>query len=137
MEYQKIINLLDNTPNQPSKFKTSMLKSRFCDYSNAYILAKGTITVKNKAVQSQSNDAANQKLIFKSCAPFTDCISRINNMQVDDAYDIDVVMPMYNLIWYIDNYSQTSGVLWQYCSDEPDLAANAITDFNAANATTV
>ena len=137
MEYQKITNLLDNTPNQPSKFKTSMLKSRFCDYSDAYILAKGTITVKNKAAQSQSNDAANKKLIFKNCAPFTDCISRIKNMQVDDTYDIDVVMPMYNLIWYIDNYSQTSGVLWQYCSDEPDLAANAITDFNAANATTV
>ena len=137
MEYQKIINLLDNTPNQPSKFKTSMLKSRFCDYSDAYILVKGTITVKNKAAQSQSNDAANKKLIFKNCAPFTDCISRINNMQVDDAYDIDVVMPMYNLIWYIDNYSKTSGVLWQYCSDEPDLAANAITDFNAANGTTV
>ena len=112
MEYQKITNFLDNTPNQPSKFKTSMLKSRFCDYSDAYILVKGTITVKNKAAQSQSNDAANKKLIFKNCAPFTDCISRINNMQVDDAYDIDVVMPMYNLIWYIDNYSKTSGVLW-------------------------
>ena len=137
MEYQKITNLLDNTPNQPSKFKTSMLKSRFCDYSDAYILVNGTITVKNKAAQSQWNDAANKKLIIKNCAPFTDCISRIKNMQVDDAYDIDVVMPMYNLIWYIDNYSKTSGVLWQYCSDEPDLAANAITDFNAANATTV
>ena len=58
-------------------------------------------------------------------------------MQVDDAYDIDVVMPMYNLIEYSDNYSKTSGILWQYCRVEPAIDVNnAITDFNAVNATT-
>ena len=72
---------------------------------------------------------ANKKVILKNCAPFTKCMSRINNTQVDDAHDIDVVMPMYNLVEYRDNYSKTSGVLWQYCRDEPALAAhNTIPD---------
>ena len=81
-------------------FKTSMLRTGLCDYSNAYILVKGTITVANTAAQGQSNNAINKKVIFKSCAPFTNCISRINNTQVDDAHDIDVIMAMYTLIDY-------------------------------------
>ena len=61
----------------------------------------------------------------------------MNNAQVDDAHDIDEAMPMYNLIEYSDNYSETFGILWQYCRDEPSLDAdNAITDFNEANAYT-
>ena len=139
MEYQKIANLIDdNTPNQPSKFrirhwieindesrgaykvnsqikfKTTMLKSSLCDHSDAYFLVKGTITVNN----------TNKKVMFKNCAPFTNCISEINNTQIDNAKDIDIVMPMYNLIEYSDNYAKTTGSLWQYCKDIPARNAN-------------
>ena len=148
MEYQKIANLIDdNTLNQPSKFrtrnwieindesrgaynvnsqikfKTTMLKSSLCDYSDAYILVKGTITVNNTAAQSAAANNTNKKVIFKSFAPFTNCISEINNMQLGNAKDIDIVMPMYNLIEYSDNYAKTTGSLWQYCKDI--LARNA------------
>ena len=75
------------------------------------ILVKGTITVTNTASQDQPNNFANKKVILKNCAPFTKCISRINNTQVDDADNIDVVMSIYNLIEYSDNYSKTSGIL--------------------------
>ena len=77
-------------------------------------------------------------IIFQTCAPFTNGISRINNTEVDEAHDIDVVMPMYNLIEYSDNYSKTSGISWQYCRDEPaiDAAYCNIVDFNADNGTT-
>ena len=79
---------------------------------------------------------ANKKVIFKNCAPFTDCISKINNTQVDHTKDIDVVMPMYNLIEYSENYSKTSGSLWQYCKDKPAINNYGdIVDFNGANAT--
>ena len=64
--------------------------------------------------RAAANDI-NKTVIFKNCAPFTDCISKINNAQVDNAKDIDIVMLMYNLIEYSDNYSKTSGSLWQYC----------------------
>ena len=74
--------------------------------------------------------------MFKNCAPFTDCISKINNTQVDNAKDIDIVMPMYNLIEYSDNYSKTSGSLWQYCKEIPAVNNDGnIVDFNGANAT--
>ena len=136
MEYQKIINLLDNTSNLPSKlktknwveindesqgtynkdnqirYKTSMLRSSLRDYSNAYTLVKETITVANTAAAALATNNLNKKVIFKNCAPFTNCISRINNTQVNDAHDIDVVMPMYNLIEYSDNYPNSSGILW-------------------------
>ena len=68
-----------------------MLTSGLCDYSDADILVKGTITVENKAAQDQLNNIGNKKVIFKNCAPFTNCISRANNGQVDDAHNIDVV----------------------------------------------
>ena len=89
-----------------------MLKSSFCDYRDVYILVKGTITVANTVVATAAAKNVNKtmsKVIFKNCAPFTDCISEINNTQVDNAKDIDVVMPMYNLVEYSDNYSKTSG----------------------------
>ena len=57
---------------------------------------------------------------FKNCAPFTNCISEINNTQIDNVKDIDIVMPMFNLIEYSDNYAKTSGSLWQYYRDEPN-----------------
>ena len=69
-------------------FKTSMLRSSLCNYSNAYILVKTTITVAEVAAAAPNN--ANKKVILKNCAPFTNCISRINNMQADDAHDTDV-----------------------------------------------
>ena len=116
MEYQKIANLMDSASNQPSKFrtknwgelndgsrgtyninsqikfKTTMLKSSLCDYSDAYILVKGTITVKAAADANANN--TDKKVIFKNCAPFTNCMSEINNTQVDNAKDIDIVIPM-------------------------------------------
>ena len=111
MEYQKIVNLLDNTPNQPSKFrtknlveinddvrgvyspnkqirfKTSMLRSSLCDYSDAYILVKGNVTVNNTAAGGAAAAAnnTNKKVIFKNCPSFTSCISKINNEQIDNA----------------------------------------------------
>ena len=60
--------------------------------------------MENKATQDQPNNVANKKVIFKNCASFTNCISRINNTQMEDAHDIDIIMPMYNLIEYSDNF---------------------------------
>ena len=136
MEYQKIANLLNDTSNKPSKlrtrnwveisddirgacspnkqirFKTAMLRSSLCNYSDAYILVKGNISVNNTAADGAAANNTNKKVIFKNCAPFTNCISKINNTQIDNAEYIDIVMPMYNLIEYSDNYSKTSGSLW-------------------------
>ena len=135
MEYQKIINPLDNASNQPSKlrttnwieinddikgacspnkqirFKTAMLRYSLCDFNDAYILVTGNITVNNTAGAGAAANNSNKKVIFKNCASFTSCISKINNTQIDNAGYIDIVMPMYNLIKYSDNYSKTSGSL--------------------------
>ena len=73
---------------------------------------KGTIAVNNKAVADAEANNTNEKVIFKNYAPFTNCISEIDNTQIDNTKDIDIVMPMYNLIEYRDNYSKTSGSLW-------------------------
>ena len=96
-----------------------MLKSSLCDYSDAYILVKGTISVNSTAAQGVAANNTNRKVIFKNRAPFTNCISEINNTQIDNAKDIDIVMPMYNLIEYSDNYAKTTGSLRQYCKDIP------------------
>ena len=90
-----------------------MLRFTLCDYSDAYILVKGNISVNNTAAADADANNTNKKVIFKNCAPFTNCISKINNTQIDNAEYIDIVMPMYNLIEYSDNYSKTSGSLWQ------------------------
>ena len=161
MEYQKIANLIDdNTLNQPSKFrtrnwieindesrgvynvnsqikfKTAMLKSSLCDYSDAYILVKGTISINNTAAQGAAANNTNKKVIFKNGAPFTNCINEINNMQIDNTKDIDIVMTMYNLIEYSDNYAKTTGSLWQYCKNIPARNANnEIIAFDANNLT--
>ena len=83
--------------------------SNLCSYSDAYILVKGTITVANPAAQMQPKKNGEKKVIFKYCAPFSNCIHRKSNTQEDDAHDIDVVMPMCNLIQYNDNYSRATG----------------------------
>ena len=142
MKYPKIANLLDSESNQPSKFrtrnwveindesrgtytsndikfKTTMLRSNSFDYADAYILVKGTITI-----TGIGNDAATRRadkrdkgVTFKNCAPFTKCRSWINNTDIDN---VDIVMPMYNLIEYSNNYLKISGSLWQYYKDEPN-----------------
>ena len=135
MEYEKIANLLNDETNQPYKFrtrnwveindearstyspnkqikfKTSMLRSSLCDYSDAYILVKGNITVNNTAADSAAANNTNKKVIFKNCKPFTRCISKIDNTEKDNAQYIDIAMPIYNLIEYSDDYSKTSGSL--------------------------
>ena len=149
MEYQKIISLLHNTQNQPSKcktknwveindesrgvyntgnqikFKTSMLRSRLCDYIDVYILVKGTITVPN-TVTAVAPSNRNKNVICKNCVHFTDSISEANNTEIDHAKEIDAVTPMYNLIEYSDNYSKTSGSLWQYYRDKPVINNNGV-----------
>ena len=111
-----------------------MLKSSLCDYSDAYIIVKGTITVNSTAADGAAANNINKKVIFKNCARFINCISEINNTQVDNAKDIDNVMPMYNLIEYSDNYEKTSGSLLQYCKDIPPVNNNnVIVDFTGTN----
>ena len=109
-----------------------MLKSSFCDCSDAYKLVKGTITVRIQA--GDNPNYVCKEVVFKSCVPFTDCISEINNSQIDNAKDIDAVMPMYNLIEHSDNYSRASESLWKYYKDEPSFTdVGAIANFDAAN----
>ena len=111
-----------------------MTRSILCDYSDAHILVKGTITIQNTAAAGAAVNNTNKKVIFKKCASFTDCIAEMNNRQVDAAQKIDVVMTMYNLIEYSDAYSKTSGSLWQYYRDEPALNNNGdIIDFPENN----
>ena len=146
MEYQKIANLLDGASNKTSKFKTknwveindesrgtyniggqirfktTMLKSSLCDYSDAYIHVKGKITIARAGDDAAAREAdeRNKGVAFKNCAPFITCISNINNIEIDNCQDTDIIMPMYNLIEYSDNYAKTSGSWWQYDRDEPN-----------------
>ena len=115
-----------------------MLRLSLCDHSDEYIIVKGTMTVANNAAQGHASNAANKDIIFKDCVSFTKCISTMNNVQVDDAHDIDAVIPIYILIEHSDNYSKTSEILWQYCRDKPAIndAHGNIVDFNADNDTT-
>ena len=151
MEYQKTANLLESTSDNRSKFrtrnwveindesrgnyvnsdirlKTTMLKSNLCDYADLYILVKGTITIAGTGDNAgeRQTDEKDKGVTFKNCAAFTKCISRINNTDTDIAHDIDIEMPMYNLIKYSDNHSKISGSLWQYYKDDPnDNLANS------------
>ena len=111
-----------NYANSDIRFKTTMLRSNLCDCADSYILVKGTITITGAGddVAARRADERNKGVPFKNCAAFTKCISRINNTDIDNAHDIDIVMPMYNLIEYNDNYSKTSGSLWQYYKDDPN-----------------
>ena len=84
------------------------------DFSDTYINVKGTVTVEG----DNDDKTRNKNLIFKNIAPFWSCISKINNTYVDNAEDLDIVMPMYNLFEYSDNYPLTSGSLWNYHRDE-------------------
>ena len=127
MEIQKIVNLLNSSDNENSKFATKKwyiidsesngnrskdeeinfltrsIKSSLCDYSDAYILVTGNINI--------TCGDNNTKVAFKNCAPFENCRTEINETFVDKAEHINIAMPMYNLIEYSNNYSDTSGSL--------------------------
>ena len=155
MENQKIINLLDkidtnskhfstkkwyiiNDENNTNydvnkdtgadnpdtiKYDTRVLKPNLCDYAEAYILINGTIRA------AAADDST--RLALKSCAPFTKCNLEINYEHVDTAENLDIVMPMYNLIEYSDNYQDSSATLYQYKRDEPpedDVVADLTAD---------
>ena len=157
MEFQKISNFLDITSddknfpkfvtkkwtkvydqsrrncnvNKEIRIKTSMLRSDLCDFSDAYIVVKGNITVTKKTftaddIEAPNNTAANatatntandnafgeKKLVFKNNAPFINCTLKINGIKIDNAEDLDVAMPMYNLLEYSKNYRKRTGSLW-------------------------
>ena len=132
MEYQIITNLLGKTldevprfitkkwvevhdqsdsadgrckPNKQIRFKASMLRSDLCDFSDAYIVVKGTITLDGAANANKRNKST----AFKNNALFISCILKINNAPIDNAEDLDVVMPMYNLFEHSKNYRKTTG----------------------------
>ena len=142
MEYQKITNLLGTTldevprlitkkwvkvhdqsgsvddrykPSKQIRFKTSMLRSNLCDYSDVYNVVEGKITV-----TYPNNANYHKKLAFKNNAPFTSCISKTNNTLTDNAENLDIVIPMCNLPEYSKNYRNTAGSLCNFYRDEPN-----------------
>ena len=112
-----------NTPDI-IKYDTRVLKPNLCDYAEAYILVDGTIR--------GTGGNNNTRLGLINCAPFTKCNLEINDEHGDTAENLDIVMPMYNLIEYSDNYQDSSTTLYQYKRDEPP-EANAIADLTANN----
>ena len=121
-EYVKVISLSNAyNENKSIRFKTPMLRSNLCDYSDAYILVKGTITVTAPGANNNANnvrDKRNRPLILKNNAPFVSCITRINNELIEDADDLDIIMPMYNLLEYSKNYRKTMGSFYNHYRDE-------------------
>ena len=146
METQKIVKLQNDSDNENSrfatkngmltgnqkviihkifhqiKFLTSSLEWHLCDYSDAYVLVTWNI-----AVVGANN---NTKVAFKNCAPFRKCRTEINETFIDEAEHINIAMPMYNLIEYSDNYSDTSGSLWQFKRDEIEGNVDLTVDDN-------
>ena len=132
MQYQRITNLLGSTSDKGPRFiakkwievydqsggayntskqirfKTSMLRSDLCDYSDAYIVVKGIFAV---SADEKDRDERNRQIILKNNAPFINCISKINGALIENAEDLDIVMSLYNLLGYSKNYSKTSGSL--------------------------
>ena len=105
-----------------------MLRSNLCDFSDAYIVVKGTITL-TKITGGRIINIRNRFLAFKNNAPFTNCISKINNVLNNNTEDLDIVMPMYNLLEHSKSYRKTTGSLWNYYRDEPNIPP--ATDYNA------
>ena len=122
-KWVEVQNQSGNTYNtsKPIRFKISVFRSDLCDYSDAYLWVKGKITVTNP----NDNDNFNKELTLKNNAPFTSCISKINSELVENAEDLDIVMPMYNLLEYSKNYEKTSGSLINYYRDEPNEGEKA------------
>ena len=141
MEFQRIVNFLDTTSddkdlpifvtkkwiedydqsggnynvNKEIRIKISMLRSNLCDSNNAYIVVKWDITLEG----DNDTNKRNKNLAFKNNAPFINCISKINGIKIDNAEDLGVVIPMYNLLEHSKNYRKTTGSLWNYSRDEP------------------
>ena len=141
METQKIVNLLNNSDNESSKFETrkwyiiydqtngqygrgnegdstikfetKVTKPNLCDYSDAYIL----VTEDTKAVDA----AANTNVEFKNCAPFTRCVTHINDEHVETTENLDIITPKQNLVEYSDNYADSSGSLYEFKRDESPI----------------
>ena len=149
MEFQKIVNFLNTTTddkdlrrfvtkkwvevydqsggnynvNKEIRTKTSMQRSNLCDFNDAYIIVKGTITDTNP-----DNAERIKPVTFKNNAPFINWISKINGVKINNAEDLDVVMPMYNLLEYSQNYRKSAGSLWNYCRDEPSEPLSSDSD---------
>ena len=121
-EYVRVNSLLDTyNKNKSIRFKTPMLRLNLGDYSDTYILVKGTITVTAPGANNGVNNIRDKKdrsLILKNNAPFVSCITRINGELIEDADDLDIVMPTYNLLEYSKNYRKTIGSLYNYYRDE-------------------
>ena len=169
MEFQKIVNFLGTTSddkdlpkfvtkkwvevydqsqenydvNKETRIKTLMLRWDLCDFSDAYIVVKGTITLTKKAftaddIEAPNNTVANanatntlndnafgeKNLVFKNNAPFINCVSKINGIKIDNAEDLDVVMSMYNLLEYSKNFRKTTDSLWTYYKDKPNSSTD-------------
>ena len=149
METQKILNLLNNSNNEYSKFatrkwyiindqnngqygrgnendstikfETKVIKPNLCDNSDAYILVTGDVKI--------ANVAADTNVAFKNWAPFTICVTHINDEHLEIAKNLDIIMPMYNLIEYSDNYADSSGSLYQVKRNESPMN-NAVNYLN-------
>ena len=133
-EYVRV-NSLSNTYNENKsiRFKTPMLRSSLCDYSDAYVLVKGSITVTAPGANNGANnirDESNRPIILKNNASFVSCITRINGELIEDADDLDIVMSMYNLLEHSKNYRKTIGSLYNYYRDE---LSNDVDDNNFDN----
>ena len=134
-EYVRV-NSLSNTYNENKsiRFKTPMVRSDLCDYADAYILANGMITVTANGDNNNANNIRDKKsrpLILKNNAPFVSCITKINGELIEDVEDLDIVMPMYNLLEYSKNYRKTIGSFYNYYRDE--LGDNANDNDNTDN----
>ena len=129
--------------NKEIRIKKSMLRSDLCDFGDTYIVVRGTITVAKEIFTADDFEAPNntgdnanatntasdnafgeKKLVFKNNAPFINCISKINGVKIDNAEDLDVVMPIYNLFEYSKNYIKTTNSLWNYYRDESNSGEN-------------
>ena len=162
MEYTKINNLLDNeseilskfvtreyvrvnilsntyNENKSIRFKTPMLRSDLCDYADAYILVYGTITVTAAAGTNNIIEKRNKSLILENNAPFVSCITKINNELIEDAEDLAIAMPMYNLLEYSKNYRKTIGSLYDYYRDElsDDVDDNNFNNIKVVNSNAI
>ena len=143
MEYHKIINLLSKISgtqlqkfttkkwieiydesdgtynvNKDIRFKTPQLRSDLCNWNEAYVVVTGKITVTNL-----NNNSYDKKFALKNNAPFFSCVLRINNILTDYCQDLDIVMPLFNLLHYSKNYQKALGSLYNYYRDEPNDGA--------------
>ena len=108
--------------NKDIRFKTPQLRSDLCDFNDAYIAVTGKINATNPG---NDNNVYNRKLALKSCAPFFNCILKINNQLIEDTQNLDIVKPMYNLLCYSRNFRKTTGSFWNYYPDMPSSGYNS------------